>query len=67
MSGEHLVLFDPHARHLPGISPAQPGLKLNFTKSNLLRQFPDAFRPYLQFGCSLQGAFPGTLFRFPLR
>ncbi|KAL6760936.1 hypothetical protein V8C86DRAFT_1785830, partial [Haematococcus lacustris] len=25
VSGEYLVLFDPHAKYLPGISPAQPG------------------------------------------
>ena len=67
VSGDHVVLFDPHARHLPGISPAQPGLKISFTRADLLAQFPDAFRPYLQFGCNFRSHFPGTLFRLPLR
>ena len=25
VSGGHIVIFDPHARYLPGVSPAQPG------------------------------------------
>jgi len=29
--------------------------------------FPDQFSPYRHFGCNLQTAFKGTLFRFPLR
>eukprot|EP00798_Chlamydomonas_sp_ICE-L_P006706 gene6706-3376_t len=67
VSGDHLVLFDPHAKYLPGVNPAQPGLKIAFQRSNLLSQFPDAFNPYLFFGCTLQENYAGTLFRFPLR
>ncbi|KAK9808692.1 hypothetical protein WJX72_002029 [[Myrmecia] bisecta] len=67
VSGDYLVAFDPHARYLPGISPAQPGLKIAFQRANLLAQFPDSFSPYLQFGCTLHETFQGTLFRFPLR
>ncbi len=54
-------------RYLPGISPAQPGLKIAFQRANLLSQFPDAFQPYLHFGVTLQQPLKGTLFRFPLR
>ena len=67
VSGDYVVMFDPHCRHLPGISPAQPGLKISFQHADLLSQFPDAFRPFLHFGCSLQSHYSGTLFRFPLR
>jgi hypothetical protein len=55
------------SRYLPGVSPAQPGLKIAFANADLLHQFPDAAAPYLHFGCSLAEHFPGTLFRFPLR
>ncbi|OAE21027.1 hypothetical protein AXG93_606s1120 [Marchantia polymorpha subsp. ruderalis] len=67
ISGGNLVMFDPHACNLPGITPSHPGLKISFVGRGLLEQFPDQFRPYLLFGCDLQKPFPGTLFRFPLR
>jgi hypothetical protein len=67
VSGEHLVSFDPHARFLPGITPANPGLKIAFQRAALASQFPDAAAPYLHFGCTLSERFDGTLFRFPLR
>ncbi|CAM6095372.1 unnamed protein product [Calypogeia fissa] len=67
ISGGNLVMFDPHASNLPGITPSHPGLKISFVGRGLLEQFPDQFRPYLLFGCDLQKPFPGTLFRFPLR
>ena len=38
VSGDHIVMFDPHARYLPGISPAQPGLKIAFERGNLVAQ-----------------------------
>ena len=59
----------PSFRFLPGVSPAQPGLKINFRHADLLRQFPDAAAPYRvpELGCTMQGYFNGTLFRFPLR
>lgn len=25
VSGDYLVIFDPHASHLPGVSPSHPG------------------------------------------
>ncbi|EFJ19830.1 hypothetical protein SELMODRAFT_152901 [Selaginella moellendorffii] len=67
VSGSTIVLLDPHADNLPGISPAQPGLKINFVGKELLNQFPDQFESFLLFGCDLQKPFLGTLFRFPLR
>jgi len=54
VSGQHLVLFDPHARFLPGASAAQPGLRVNLQRGRLLQQFPDAFAPYMHFGCTME-------------
>ncbi|CAN1168841.1 SACS [Linum perenne] len=67
VSGENIVMFDPHANSLPGISPSHPGLRIKYVGKNILEQFPDQFSPFLHFGCDLQHPFPGTLFRFPLR
>lgn len=67
VSGENIVMFDPHACNLPGISPSHPGLRIKFVGRRILEQFPDQFSPYLHFGCDLLHPFPGTLFRFPLR
>ncbi|KAL3502258.1 hypothetical protein ACH5RR_036707 [Cinchona calisaya] len=67
VSGENIVVFDPHACNLPGISPSHPGLRIKFAGRRLLEQFPDQFSPFLHFGCELKQSFPGTLFRFPLR
>ncbi|KAK8322249.1 hypothetical protein V6Z12_A12G154500 [Gossypium hirsutum] len=67
VSGENIVMFDPHASNLPGISPSHPGLRIKFVGRKVLEQFPDQFSPFLYFGCDLQQFFPGTLFRFPLR
>ncbi|XP_058090303.1 uncharacterized protein LOC131236843 isoform X2 [Magnolia sinica] len=67
VSGENIVMFDPHACNLPGISPSHPGLRIRFVGRRILEQFPDQFAPFLHFGCDLQHPFPGTLFRFPLR
>ncbi|GAA0148778.1 hypothetical protein LIER_08123 [Lithospermum erythrorhizon] len=67
VSGENVVMFDPHASNLPGISPSHPGLRIKFAGRNILGQFPDQFSPFLHFDCDLQQPYPGTLFRFPLR
>ncbi|KAK9106331.1 hypothetical protein Syun_022342 [Stephania yunnanensis] len=67
VSGENIVMFDPHACNLPGISPSHPGLRIQFVGRRILEQFPDQFAPFLHFGCDLHHSFPGTLFRFPLR
>ena len=67
VSGEYLVCFDPHAKFLPGATLQHPGLRIKFTRSNILSQFPDQFKPYLMLGCDLENEYKGTLFRFPLR
>lgn len=67
VSGDHLVLFDPHTAYLPGATPQQPGLRIQFTANDMLHQFPDQFEVYKLFGCDFQNRFDGTLFRFPLR
>ncbi|KAF7808226.1 sacsin isoform X2 [Senna tora] len=67
VSGENIVMFDPHASNLPGISPSHPGLRIKFVGRQILEQFPDQFSSLLHFGCDLQHPYPGTLFRFPLR
>ncbi|CAI9097022.1 OLC1v1033309C2 [Oldenlandia corymbosa var. corymbosa] len=67
VSGENIVMFDPHAANLPGISPSHPGLRIKFIGRRILEQFPDQFYPFLHFGCDMRQPFPGTLFRFPLR
>lgn len=62
------VIFDPHATNLPGISAANPGIKVRFADSDLPSQFPDQFSPFKNvFGCDLKNHYNGTLFRFPLR
>ncbi|KAJ8747299.1 hypothetical protein K2173_011564 [Erythroxylum novogranatense] len=67
VSGENIVMFDPHACNLPGISPSHPGLRIKYVGRKILEQFPDQFSPFLHFGCDMQHPFEGTLFRFPLR
>lgn len=63
-----IVIFDPHANNLPGISAANPGIKIRFADSDLPDQFPDQFAPFKNvFGCDLRSHYNGTLFRFPLR
>lgn len=46
--------------------PSDPGLKCDFTVS-MLQRYPDQCRPFMAFGCDMRDAFPGTLFRLPLR
>lgn len=67
VSGEHLVVFDPHTSCMPGTTPSQPGLRMKYLGNNLNHTFPDQFRPYQYFGCDFKQSFPGTLFRFPFR
>ncbi|KDO29648.1 hypothetical protein SPRG_05600 [Saprolegnia parasitica CBS 223.65] len=67
VSGSSLVMFDPHATFVPNATATQPGIKINFTSSNVIAQFPDQFAPYKLFGCTLEEPYHGTLFRFPFR
>lgn len=67
LSGESLVIFDPHTTYVPGATLSQPGLRLRFQGSSMKSTFPDQFSPYAFFGCNMYDSYPGTLFRFPLR
>lgn len=75
ISGNHLVIFDPHTTHV-GRSirdRSKPGIKIDLKKNKtLIRKLPDQFHPYQKvFDCSINPdepkEFKGTLFRFPLR
>ena len=67
VSGDLLVMFDPHASYLPGVTLAQPGVKIRFPSSPLVDHFPDSFKPYQVFGNDMRSRYDATLFRFPLR
>eukprot|EP00736_Rhodelphis_marinus_P006485 Rmarinus@m.28251 len=67
VSGDYVVFLDPHARYLPGVSHATPGIKIKFTGNQTLQRFPDQIAPFRRFGCDMKHRFKGTLFRFPLR
>ncbi|TDH74225.1 hypothetical protein CCR75_001452 [Bremia lactucae] len=68
VSAKSIIMFDPHATHLPGISAANPGIKIRFVDASIVHQFPDQFAPFKDvFGCDLTSHYRGTLFRFPLR
>jgi sacsin len=67
VSGDHMVFFDPHLSFLPGANARHPGLKIKFSSTSVLNQFPDQFGPFTFFGCDMKNHFDGTLFRFPLR
>jgi hypothetical protein len=66
VSGDHLVIFDPHCE-FPGANCNQPGLKIKLKGSALPSTFKDQFAPFLHFGCDFKEEYKGTLFRFPLR
>ena len=76
ISGNSLVIFDPHTSHLGQAirNKNSPGIRINFTERSLhfLQRFKNQFMPFNGiFGCNLTGnetpGFKGTLFRFPLR
>ena len=67
VSGESLVVFDPHTSYVPGATLSQPGLRLRFQGGSMKSTFPDQFLPYEFFGCNMNDSYHGTLFRFPLR
>lgn len=41
VSGEHLVMFDPHTKYVPGATSVQPGIKvsLNLTRYQSVREY----------------------------
>jgi len=41
VTGDHVVYFDPHEKYVPGSTSTCRGLKIKFTDSDLLDQFPD--------------------------
>lgn len=67
VSGDHIVIFDPHCSYVPGATTNQPGVRIRFAGSTLSATFRDQFEPFQFFGCDVTNKFPGTLFRFPLR
>ena len=67
VSGDYLVVFDPHCLYAPGASTSQPGLKIRCHGNDMAATFPDQFEPYRYFGCDFNKPYNGTLFRFPLR
>ncbi len=73
VSGEQMVIFDPHRSHLIDVinDPSKPGIKVNLTRNLKLRKrCHNQFAPFNNiFGYDLQSTngFQGTLFRLPLR
>ena len=67
VSGDYLVMFDPHEKYVPGATSTSRGIKIKYSDTALIEQFPDQFDPYCKFGCDMKSRFNGTLFRFPLR
>jgi hypothetical protein len=67
VSGEHMVIFDPHCSFAPGATLIQPGLRIRCQGNSLRSTFPDQFIPFEFFGCDFNTPYNGTIFRFPLR
>ena len=72
VSRNYVVIFDPHQTHLGNHiqDSSQPGIKIDFVKSQAVATFADQFQPYDKvFGCDMKmkKSFPGTLFRLPFR
>ena len=67
VSGDYLVMFDPHAKYVPGATDTARGIKIRFSNTELVNNFPHQMTPYLKFGCDMKNRFNGTLFRFPFR
>lgn len=46
VSGEHLVMFDPHTKYVPGATSVQPGIKvgLNHTGYHSVREYNLRFK-----------------------
>ena len=76
MSGQYVVIFDPHTTNLGNAirDQTKPGIRLNLlNNSNKIEIFADQFKPFNGiFGCNFNSkprmsSYNGTLFRFPLR
>ncbi|KAF9122504.1 hypothetical protein BGW39_009706 [Mortierella sp. 14UC] len=73
VSGNSLVIFDPHMSNLPksrdanGNIVAQRGHRYDLRKLSL-ETLADQLQPYKGiFGCDMESYFEGTIFRIPLR
>ena len=68
VSGDYLVIFDPHCCFAPGATTNQPGLRVKYGngKSDVVNTFKDQFAPFKHFECLFAKSYQGTLFRFPL-
>ncbi|XP_065181464.1 sacsin-like [Sycon ciliatum] len=71
VSGNYIVFFDPHTKYLGPhrVSKVSPAMKINFVdNAKGLEPFSEQFKPYQNiFGCNMNDAYEGTLFRLPLR
>ena len=75
ISGQNMVIFDPHTTHLNKALPGNsPGLRINLMtlkNQRLLKRMNNQFKPFHGvLGCDLlktDPSFQGTLFRLPLR
>ena len=67
LSRSFLVMFDPQAKFLPDVNPANPGKRIDILSPTVQAHFADQIAPYAAFGSDLKSEFNGTLFRLPLR
>eukprot|EP00282_Hemiselmis_andersenii_P008175 CAMPEP_0114109248 /NCGR_PEP_ID=MMETSP0043_2-20121206/671_1 /TAXON_ID=464988 /ORGANISM="Hemiselmis andersenii, Strain CCMP644" /LENGTH=412 /DNA_ID=CAMNT_0001201105 /DNA_START=37 /DNA_END=1271 /DNA_ORIENTATION=- len=67
LSRDRLVMFDPQAKYLPDVNPANPGKSLNVCSASVHQHYADQLAPYRAFGVDFRGPYKGTLFRLPLR
>ncbi|KAJ1475490.1 hypothetical protein T484DRAFT_1828078, partial [Baffinella frigidus] len=67
LSRSSLIMFDPQAKFLPGVNPANPGKKIDVLSPSVQEHFPDQIEPFRAFGSDLKSDFKATLFRLPLR
>lgn len=72
VSGTKVVMFDPQAKYLPGINPANPGKLIDFSVEKgrqAMLSLPSIFNPLNAFGWEFASGVPlqGTMFRFALR
>ena len=67
LSRSYLVMFDPQAKFLPDVNPANPGKRIDILSQTVQEHYQDQIAPYAAFGSDLKREFKGTLFRLPLR
>ncbi|CAG8738458.1 25509_t:CDS:2, partial [Dentiscutata erythropus] len=68
ISGSSYVLIDPHARGYCNLPPGQRGFKADFVEYDLVKNYPDQFKPFsVALNNTLDGFYNGTIFRYSLR